>query len=54
VEDEHIEETHKIGMVKGSNSICLADELPDDLGIHLVVRVENLQDDRALRVGILG
>ena len=53
-EDEHVEETHKIGMLKGSNSFCLAEEMPDDLGVHLVMRVENLQDDIVLRLGIVG
>ena len=41
-------------MLKGSNSFCLAEEMPDDLGVHLVMRVENLQDDIVLRLGIVG
>ena len=54
IEEEHIEETYKVGLSKGSNSFCLADELPHDIRVRLVMCVENLDKDVVMRVGILG
>jgi hypothetical protein len=40
-------------MLKGSNSLRLVGEGPHDFGIRLVIRVEDLEKDVVLRVGIV-